>query len=83
MLVFMRQPSSLHFPLGAAWLCAMSGLLFAYAPVPTGPHAAQGEQWEEGAALPALRLPTVDGQATIDLRRTLGKKLLLIEFASW
>lgn len=36
-----------------------------------------------GEAYPALRLPTIDGKQTLDLRQLRGKKLLLIEFASW
>ncbi|MCP5067225.1 MAG: hypothetical protein GY946_11725 [bacterium] len=32
---------------------------------------------------PTLRLPTIDGKQTIGLFRFAGKKVLLIEFASW
>lgn len=32
---------------------------------------------------PTLRLPTIDGKLTIDLMQFAGKKVLLIEFASW
>jgi hypothetical protein len=32
---------------------------------------------------PVLRLPTIDGKQTIDLRQFAGTKVLLIEFASW
>ncbi len=32
---------------------------------------------------PTLRLPTIDGKQTIDLMQFAGKKVLLIEFASW
>ena len=43
----------------------------------------QGGPWRTGSPLPDLRLPTIDGTRTIDLAELRGKKLLLIEFASW
>lgn len=43
----------------------------------------QGDPWQVGRPLPDLRLPTIDGTRTIDLAQLRGKKLLLIEFASW
>ena len=43
----------------------------------------QGSVWRKGRPLPELRLPTIDGDRTIDLAELRGKKLLLIEFASW
>jgi hypothetical protein len=46
-------------------------------------HAAPAQAWREGEPLPALRLPTIDGKATVDLRALCGKRTLLIEFASW
>lgn len=46
---------------------------------PPGP----GEAPVVGAPYPPLRLPTVDGSQTVDLRSLHGRKLLLIEFASW
>jgi hypothetical protein len=36
-----------------------------------------------GAPNPALRLPTIDGRSTVDLRSLRGRKVLLIQFASW
>lgn len=36
-----------------------------------------------GQPHPALRLPTIDGARTLDLAELRGKKVLLIEFASW
>ncbi len=39
--------------------------------------------WKKGQPLPPLRLPTVTGEKTIDLAQLRGKKLVLIEFASW
>ena len=36
-----------------------------------------------GKSHPSLRLPTIDGKQTIDLRALAGKKVLLIQFASW
>ncbi|HIF41842.1 MAG TPA: hypothetical protein EYQ74_12175 [Planctomycetes bacterium] len=38
---------------------------------------------QPGEALPALVLPTIDGKATVDLADLRGKKVLLIQFASW
>ena len=32
---------------------------------------------------PELRLPTIDGEQTVSIRGLRGKKVLLIEFASW
>lgn len=37
----------------------------------------------EGAAIPDLELPRVDGDGTVSLASFRGKKLLLIQFASW
>ena len=36
-----------------------------------------------GARLPSLELPRVDGNGTVDLADLRGRKLLLIQFASW
>jgi len=47
------------------------------------PVTAQGLPYEVGQPLPELRLPTIDGSGTIDLAQYRGKRLLLIEFASW
>jgi hypothetical protein len=38
---------------------------------------------EVGQAFPDLELPTVDGSRTVRLSQLRGRKLLLIEFASW
>ena len=48
-----------------------------------GVAPAQSSPWQEGQPLPALRLPTIDGTRTIDLRSLRGTPTLLIEFASW
>ena len=45
--------------------------------------SAQSMRWKVGLELPSLRLPTITGSRTIDLADFRGKKLLLIEFASW
>lgn len=45
--------------------------------------AAAQTPYEVGRALPALRLPTVEDGRTVDLAGYRGKRLLLIEFASW
>lgn len=44
---------------------------------------APGDAPEVGKRYPALRLPTIDRTRTIDLRSFRGKRMLLIEFASW
>ena len=36
-----------------------------------------------GARIPSLELPLIDGNGTVDLADLRGKKLLLIQFASW
>ncbi len=48
-----------------------------------GPAAAQfGNPWKLGEPVPDLRLPTIGGD-TVALSDFRGKKVLLIEFASW
>lgn len=42
-----------------------------------------GEPPVVGQPLPPLRLPTIDGKQTIDLADLSGRRVLLIEFASW
>jgi len=37
----------------------------------------------QGQPLPNLELPTIDGKRTINLADLGGKKVLLIQFASW
>jgi hypothetical protein len=39
--------------------------------------------FREGAPLPHLELPTIDGARAIDLASLRGKRTLLIQFASW
>ncbi len=36
-----------------------------------------------GEVYPEVRLPTIDGERTVSLHGLRGKKVLLIEFASW
>ncbi len=38
---------------------------------------------QAGEPLPSLTLPTIDGTGSIDLAELRGKKVLLIQFASW
>lgn len=38
---------------------------------------------EVGQVHPGVRLPTIDGERTVSLEQFRGKKVLLIEFASW
>ncbi len=51
----------------------------------TSTAAAQrgGSVFRQGQPLPDLELPTIDGQRTINLADLGGKKVLLIQFASW
>ena len=55
---------------------ALVCLLFA------APAAAQNTPYVVGEPVPALRLPTLDGE-TVDLASFRGKRVLLIEFAAW
>ncbi len=66
--------NTLRFP---AFALAAAGLAVG------GVAPAQSSPWQEGKPLPALRLPTIDGAQTIDLRSLRGTPTLLIEFASW
>ncbi len=64
-------------PLGIALAVALVGALM------TTVAAAQSTPWKKGQLVPELRLPTIDGSKTIALSELRGKKVLLIEFASW
>lgn len=44
---------------------------------------AQDSWFEVGQRIPTLELPRVDGGGTVDLADLRGRKLLLIQFASW
>ena len=57
----------------ATWLLA--GLLLA--------PSARAEEPVRGRAHPPLRLPRIDGEGTLDLHALRGRKVLLIQFASW
>ena len=46
-------------------------------------NAAAQTSWQVGQPLPHVHLPTIDGKEEMDLSSFRGKKLLLIEFASW
>jgi len=48
-----------------------------------GPAASQEIGFEDGQFLPDLELPTIDGERTIMLSELRGKRVLLIQFASW
>ena len=49
----------------------------------TAKAPAPGEAPVIGQPFPQLRLPTLDGKATIDTADLKGRRVLLIEFASW
>lgn len=53
-------------------------LLLAAMPLPTPQDLIR-----EGELLPVLELPEIDGSGLVDLASFRGRKLLLIEFASW
>ena len=36
-----------------------------------------------GALVPSIELPRIDGQGSVDLAAYRGKKVLLLQFASW
>ncbi|MEM7306404.1 MAG: hypothetical protein AAF682_07035 [Planctomycetota bacterium] len=60
-----------------------AGLAALCAAVLAGSGSAQlGNPWAIGEPLPDLRLPTIDGD-TLALSDLRGKKVILIEFASW
>ena len=44
---------------------------------------AHAKPWKVGEMVPNVRLPTVDGKETVSLYGLRGKKILLIQFASW
>jgi len=60
---------------------ALSGFLWT-ASVQAGQDRA-ASLLQRGHPLPGLVLPTIDGQGTVDLAGLRGKKVLLIQFASW
>ncbi|MDJ0523701.1 MAG: hypothetical protein QNJ90_16665 [Planctomycetota bacterium] len=45
--------------------------------------AAEAAEPRVGELHPELRLPTLDGTQTISLRSLRGKRVLLLQFASW
>jgi hypothetical protein len=50
---------------------------------PTASAQRGGGVFRQGQPLPDLELPTIDGKRTINLADLGGKKVLLIQFASW
>ena len=69
-------------------MATSSLLLFGALVLGGGLHLAQSTPasetgWREGHVAPPLRLPTIDGQATVELPALRGKRTLLLEFASW
>lgn len=67
----------------ATHLLVLIASVFALASQP-GAQVEQGKVgWVEGELAPPLRLPTIDGEQTINLHGLVGTPILLIEFASW
>ena len=50
---------------------------------PTAAAQRDAGVFRQGQPLPNLELPTIDGERTINLADLSGKKVLLIQFASW
>ena len=48
-----------------------------------GASFVEGAEPQVGTPIPELRLPTIERDKTISLHGLRGKKVLLIEFASW
>ena len=48
-----------------------------------GAPVVAGDPWRVGQPLPDVRLPSIDGGAEVALSSFRGRRLLLIEFASW
>lgn len=44
---------------------------------------AHAKEPKVGKLHPEVRLPTIDGKQTISLRSLAGKRVLLLQFASW
>ena len=57
-------------------------LLFLLSAAP-GMPSAEGAEPTVGQLHPEIRLPTIDGKQNVSLRALVGKKVLLIQFASW
>ena len=46
-------------------------------------NAAEATEPKVGERHPELRLPTIDGDRTVSLHALRGKRVLLLQFASW
>ncbi|MEM1448440.1 MAG: hypothetical protein AAF957_11935 [Planctomycetota bacterium] len=65
-------------------ICALLTALQATAPPPSDVTELQTAAWTTvGARIPDLELPLIDGSGTFDLASLRGKKVLLVQFASW
>ncbi len=71
-----RNPGVSSEPMRASILATAAGGILAVNAVAQTP-------WQVGQPLPHVHLPTIDGKEEMDLSSFRGKKLLLIEFASW
>jgi hypothetical protein len=63
------------------WIAALALVAGAGAQTPGG--ARRAGIFEEGRRAPALELPTIDGRSQISLPALAGKKVILLQFASW
>jgi hypothetical protein len=61
----------------------VSALVLAGLTLLGGSATAQDIGFEEGQFLPDFELPTIDGERTTRLSELRGKRVLLIQFASW
>ncbi|MEM9381527.1 MAG: hypothetical protein AAGB93_16350 [Planctomycetota bacterium] len=65
-------------------ICALLTALQATAPPPSEVTVLQPAAWTTvGARVPDLELPLIDGSGTFDLATLRGRKVLLVQFASW
>ena len=60
------------------WLCSLAALLGA-----TGAAPAQGTSPAVGEPYPDFTLPRIDTREPVSLSSLRGRKVLLIQFASW
>lgn len=69
---------------GLLVVALVTGLLTLCLPGRGAGHGlAVADEPARGEAHPALRLPTIDGTRSIDLHALRGRKVVLIQFASW
>lgn len=48
-----------------------------------GRNTDAGGIFVKGRPTPGLELPTIDGRSTVDMATLLGRKVIVLQFASW